>query len=314
MGDAARRRRGDDRHAAGARPALPGGERSRADEAAGSAHGAGRLSRRALVAAALLGSLGGCSPARLASALAPREGYLVRQGLAYGALPRQRLDLYVPAAAPPDAPLLVFFHGGSWRSGERGEYRFVGQSLSALGLVAVPDYRLFPEAAWPAFLEDGAAAVTWVLREAPGRRVFLLGHSAGGFIAAALALDPRWGVRDAVAGCVALAGPFDFAPERGLRPIFAAAPEGRAVAVPAEVALAGAPPVLLLHGAADAVVEPVQSRRLAGRLRAAGVPVRLVEFDGVGHLGVLTPLVEGLVLQGPPVREAVAAFVGGMAG
>lgn len=270
---------------------------------------------------------GACAPTAIADALTPRAGTRRIDGLAYGPGERHRLDLYLPEASRPGMPLLVFFHGGGWRSGAPGEYGFVARVLAARGMaVAVPGYRLWPETGWPGFVEDGAAAVRWlagaeaaaagVPRDAP---VFLMGHSAGGFIAGALALDPRWlgaARRDALAGCVTLAAPFDWIPRRApLRDIFAAAPEGAIRAAPGDPALlATAPMMLLLHGAADTTVRPDQSERMAARLEAAGARgAALRVFPDVGHIGILSALaapVRALGLARAPVLPAVTGFVG----
>jgi len=200
--------------------------------------------------------------------------------------------------------------------------------LAARGIaVAVPDYRLWPETGWPGFVEDGARAVAW-LRDGGGAGVglpaaspvFLMGHSAGGFIAAALALDPRWlgaGGRDGLAGCVTLAAPFDWVPRRDpLAAIFAAAPGGAIRAAPADpTLLAGAPPMLLLHGAEDTTVRPEQSKAMAARLAEAGqARVRLEIYPGIGHVGILAALaapMRALGLARAPVLETVTGFLRG---
>jgi acetyl esterase/lipase len=287
--------------------------------------------RRALLAALLPAALcSGCDGAGLANALAPGGGYRLVADLPYGALPRQRLDLYLPVAAPAEGappPLVVFIHGGNWRQGGRKNYPFLAQALASRGMaVAVVDYRLYPEARWPAFLEDNALAVAWLRGEggraagAPQGACFVMGHSAGAYNAAALALDPRWlaatglpGGRDALAGCIALAGPFDWTPqEEALADTFATAPGGRLDAAPSDAALVGAPPVLLLHGAADDTVGPFHSVRLAERLRAAGGAPELRLYPGVGHIGIVAAFaapLRALGLERAPVLEDVAAFV-----
>ena len=276
--------------------------------------------RRALLGLGALSLLPGCSPIGLANALTPGSGYAVRRGLRWGEGPRGTLDLYEPDGLAPGAPLLVFFYGGGWQSGEKGLYPFVAQPLTTLGVaVAVPDYRIYPGARWPDFVEDGAAALRW-LRAGPAaeRPVILMGHSAGAFIAAALATDPRWlGAegRDALRGWIGLAGPYDFRPdEPQYRAIFAAAPGGRATAWPAVVeAMRGAPPMLLLHGLDDGVVSPERSREMAERARLAGVRATLHEYPGVSHDGIVAALaapVRALGLQRAPVLEEVRKFLG----
>lgn len=279
-----------------------------------------------LIAPAWATLLGACQPAAIADALTPRAGTRLVPDLAYGAGARQRLDLYLPAAPRNATPLLVFFYGGGWRSGERGSYGFVARVLAARGFaVAVPDYRLWPEGRWPGFVEDAAAALHWLDgREATaagvprGGPVYVMGHSAGGTIAASLALDPRWlgaARRAALAGCITLAAPFDWAPQREpLVSIFAAAPDGAIRAAPEDPALlAAAPPMLLLHGADDRTVRPEQSQRMAAHLAEAGArEVRLRIFPGVGHIAILAAMaapVRALGLARAPVLEEVTGFV-----
>jgi acetyl esterase/lipase len=105
--------------------------------------------------------------------------------------------VYAPRtpASPSGHPVVVFFYGGSWNRGERADYRFVGEALAARGvLTLVADYRLYPEVRYPDFLSDSAQALAFGLREAARlggdpRGVFVMGHSAGAYNAAMLALD-----------------------------------------------------------------------------------------------------------------------------
>jgi acetyl esterase/lipase len=283
------------------------------------------MPRRVFAALGLPALLGACSPARLAGLLTPSRGTALREGLAYGPHPRQRLDLALPRDAGPATPLLVFFHGGSWQFGGRGEYLFVSRALAARGIaVAVPDYRLWPEARWPDFVQDGAAAVAWLRGPAgraggaPGGPLFVAGHSAGGYIAAALALDPRWlggtalpGGRGALAGGVLLAAPISWQPrDEPVASIFAAAPGGRIEAVPEAAALRGAPPMLLVHGTADTVVGPFHSVDLAAALEAAGRPARLRLIEGAGHIGVLAAVAEPVRAFGFSRGDVLGEVVG----
>ena len=69
----------------------------------------------------------------------------------------------LPVGELSNLPVVVFFYGGSWQSGRRQDYSFVAQALTSRGcVVVIPDYRLYPEANFPAFVEDGAAAFAWV--------------------------------------------------------------------------------------------------------------------------------------------------------
>ena len=103
-----------------------------------------RLARLPVIAVLML--LGSCSPLQLLDAITADGGYKLEADIAYGTLPRERLDIYRPLSpAVPGRPVLVFFYGGSWNSGDRGDYRFIGQSFASAGYVTVvADYRLSP--------------------------------------------------------------------------------------------------------------------------------------------------------------------------
>ena len=247
----------------------------------------------------LMGLLAACSPAALLNATVASRGVEVTRDISFGPGPRDRMDVYRPPAAKGDAPLVVFLYGGNWRTGERGMYPFVALPLARRGaVVAVPDYRLFPEVGFPDFLRDNARAVAWAMAHAaewgadPARTV-LVGHSAGAYNAAMLALDPRWlreagSDRSRLAGMVGLAGPYDFLPITGdTLPVFAAAGAGPETQ-PITYADGRNPPVLLLAGADDATVQPRNTEALAARIRARGGQADLRIYPGVGHIGIIT--------------------------
>ena len=247
-------------------------------------------------------------------------GRLVARDIAYGRDPRQQLDLYAPRRRDGRTrlPILVFFYGGNWASGLRQGYGFVGRALAARGfMVAIPDYRLVPEVRFPAFVEDGAAAVEWIVAHAAEQGgdpqcLVLMGHSAGAHIAAMLALDSQWlsEARRAVRGLIGLAGPYDFLPLAGpvTRAAFGQAPD-LAATQPVNFAAPGAPPALLLHGGGDRTVLPRNSRELARRLAAAGGDARLRIYPQLGHVSILTALALPFRYRAPVLADA-AAFAG----
>jgi acetyl esterase/lipase len=277
--------------------------------------------RRAFVTLAGTSLLAACSPVRWLNRLSIEPEVQVQDGLAYGPLPRQQLDVYRPAGPPPPGgwPMVMFFYGGSWNRGERADYAFVGQSLASRGvLTAVADYRLYPAVTFPAFIEDGALATAW-LRQHAGElagnpeRLFVMGHSAGGYNAALLALDPRWlqaagGVP--LAGWIGLAGAYDFLPsgDPEVQPVFHH-PGIPAGSQPLKLVRAEAPRSFIGAAIKDGVVNPQRnSVALAGRLREAGVAVELKLYGHVNHplvLGALAPPLRALA----PVLEDVCGFV-----
>ena len=277
----------------------------------------------ALGAVALLLAVTACTPLATLNALAASDQHTRLADVAYGPLPRQRLDIYRPAGATPAGgwPVVVFFYGGSWNQGERAQYGFVGAALASRGMLTlVADYRLYPEVRFPTFLADSALALAWGLKHAAEqggnpRRVFVMGHSAGAYNAAMLALDPRWlsatghAPRE-LAGFIGLAGPYDFLPMTNLaaQPVFFH-PHYPPGTQPMAFAGPQAPRSFLAAGATDDLVDPERNTAtLAARLQAAGVGVTQQRYERVNHLTLIGAF--GLPLRWlAPVLDDVTAFV-----
>lgn len=256
---------------------------------------------KSAAAASLVVLLAGCSPLELLNKTSPDRHYERTADVAYGPDSRHVLDIYRPASPLPSAPLVVFFYGGGWRSGDKNNYEFVASALTASGItVVVPDYRLFPDVAFPAFVEDAAAAVSWSVRNAgelgvSPDAVFLMGHSAGAHIAALLALDRSYlgresGADVAIRAWVGLSGPYDFLPIEWsyLQDVF---PEPvREQSQPVNFVTPDAPPALLIHGTDDSTVRIENSLSLLRRLHEKGVAARLERYEDVGHVSVVLAL------------------------
>lgn len=274
--------------------------------------------------------LAACGPSATLNALLPAGTHTLTPDVAYGPSPRQRLDIYRPSsAAPPGGyPLVVFFYGGSWNKGERGDYKFVGEALASRGVVTlVADYRLYPEVRYPDFLEDCAGALAHGLEQARSlganpARVFVMGHSAGAYNAAMLALDARWlkGRQHApkdLAGWIGLAGPYDFLPivNPDVKPVFHHPnypPNTQAM----DFALPGSPPSFVGAAEKDTLVNPQRnSAQMAARLQAVDVPVSYHVYPRANHVTLagafarplrwIAPVLDDVVTfiaQTPPVK------------
>ena len=246
---------------------------------------------------------------------------------AYGSHDRQRADVYLPPErlqAPAGGwPMVVFFYGGSWRSGERADYAFVGRSLAARGMVVVvADYRLHPEVRYPEFIEDSAQAVAWAWQQAGEwqvnrRRVFVMGHSAGAYNAAMVALDARWLAQhqlqpSVLAGFIGLAGPYNFLPLRvdSLKPVFGF-PHTPADSQPVLHAHASAPPSWLFTAAADSFVSPtLNTDSLAYRLRSVGAQVETRTMPRTSHITLVAALASPMRWLSPVLDEVSGIVVG----
>ena len=274
-------------------------------------------------ACAALLALAACSPVGVLNAIARSDTYRLTEGVAYGPLPRQKLDVYTPTAAAPTAgwPVVVFFYGGSWNSGSRDEYKFMGEALAERGiLTVVADYRLYPEVRYPEFLKDSALALAWGFdntRRLGGdlSRVFVMGHSAGGYNAAMLALDPRWLAPTGhsageLAAWIGLAGPYEFLPlgPGPAQPVFFH-PNYPPNTQPIDFVGPDSLRAFLAAPVHDKVVSPERSTlAMAAKLRAAGVPVELKMYEGVSHVtlaGAFARPLRGLA----PVLDDVATYI-----
>lgn len=271
--------------------------------------------------ALLMLALSACSPVKVLNALTPSQTYDKTTGIAYGDDPRQKLDVYVPRHALAGAPVVVFFYGGSWNSGSRDDYTFVGEALASRGIVAVvADYRLYPQVRYPLFLEDSARAVAWTrthIREFSGnaQRMYLMGHSSGGYNAAMLALDANllgavgMSPKD-LRGWIGLAGPYDFLPIENpdVRPVFfwpLSPPQSQ----PINHVSRGAPPALLIAASRDDLVDPARNTAgLARKMREIGVSVQDLYYSRPSHITLVATLsrpLRGLA----PVLDQVVGFI-----
>lgn len=231
------------------------------------------------------------------------------------------LDIYRPRGGGNGgahrAPTVVFFYGGAWRRGSRSQYRFVGQRLAQNGILAiVADYRSYPAAGFPAFMDDAADAVAWAHAHAgeysgDPQRLFIAGHSAGAQIAALLGTDAHYlskrGIQPAqLAGVIGLSGPYDFNVGEEYAPIFGPPsqwPKAQAV----NYVDGDEPPFLLIQGEADHTVALHNSTELADKLRAVRVPVTLRLLPDAGHTTTLAGLYTPK--RAPQVLPAILAFV-----
>jgi len=242
-----------------------------------------------------------------------------RPGIAYGDLRRQSLDVYVPRGGA-NHPVVVFWHGGTWMRGSKEEVRFVGVALAEAGYVAIlPNYRLRPQVRFPDFLDDGALAVKWArehAREFSGdpNAIFVMGHSAGGYLAAMLALDEGYlakvgGDAGWIRGWIGLSAPYEMPGDLVLARAFLGV-TGAAKWRPIDLVSEGAPPALLIHGLEDRSIHPREVASIQKKLASVSVPADCRIHEDAGHLAPV------LSLSLPTRSEAVTlaqvrAFIDG---
>jgi len=258
----------------------------------------------------------------LPACAALRPGALTEgaRDVAYGPLPRQRMDIYVPSGGgSTPKPVVFFIYGGSWANGAKETYSFVGDALSARGFVTViADYRLVPEVRFPVFIEDGAQALRFVRDNiarfggAP-RAIHLMGHSAGAYNAMMLTLDRRYlaavGMSAGdIRSTVGLSGPYDFLPfDIDLTKEAFGDARDPARTQPINFVRGDVPPIFLATGSEDTTVLPRNSERLAQALRRTGAKsVSLKIYPGLGHAATATSLSRLLQWQAPVLDDVIS--------
>lgn len=228
---------------------------------------------------------------------------------------RCKLDLYVPAGAK-EAPCIVWFHGGGLTEGDKAD----GPDLRVLAgegfVVASANYRLSPKATFPAYVEDAAAAVAWVREHAAEhggdpRKVFVSGHSAGGYLASMVGAAPKYlqahGIKlTDLAGVIPIAGQtmthYTIRQERGL-------PKTRIIAdeaAPIFHASKDTARWLILYAENDMALREEENVYFAGALKAAGHrDVTIEEIAEHDHGGIGNRLSE----PKSPARKAIVSFI-----
>jgi acetyl esterase/lipase len=209
---------------------------------------------------------------------------------------KHKLDLYLPKDKK-NFPVLVFIHGGSWRSGDKSLYPALGNRFAKLGIgVAIPSYRLMPKNPHPAQTEDTAAAFAWVYKNiaqygGDTNRIYIAGHSAGGHLVALLALDPEWLAKyeipvTAIKGVAALSGVYDVSKLQGFLNATGSSPSPIAHVHPK------APPFLVSYCQWDYLALPLQAREFSAALKKSFDSVELLYVPGQGHISEIINIVK----------------------
>ncbi len=243
----------------------------------------------------------------------------VADNIAYSENDRNDLDIWdAENSTNAPKPVLIFFYGGSWNSGEKDHYSFAAKAYAARGfLVVLPNYRLYPATVFPAMIEDSAAAIAWThdnIADYGGDpdNIFVAGHSAGAYNAVMPALDPQWLGRlgkdnNIIKGVVGLAGPYDFYPfsSDAAKASFgkASRPE---TTQPINYAHPRTPPLWLASGDKDTLVEPRNSKSLTKKTNELGGSAKYTEYKGIDHYQIVMALSRPFRGQASVLDDSVA--------
>ena len=252
----------------------------------------------------------------------PDIAYQVKVG---DATEKNKLDLFLPQDAK-GAPVIVSLYGGGLTQGDKKGQAFVGQRFASAGIAtAVANYRLSPGVRHPVHVQDAAAAFAWVkhhIAEYGGNpdQVFVIGHSAGAYLAALLATDERYlaahqlSLRD-IRGVVPVSG-FYWVERTGVAPdrdksIWGTDEKAWIDASPAHHLHAHVPPMLVLYTDGDDPWRRAQNAEAAAALKSAGnARVEIVEIKGRTHNTIWSRLNE----EGDEVSDRIVQFVRKMTG
>jgi acetyl esterase/lipase len=226
---------------------------------------------------------------------------------------RHLLDVYAPSKKPAAGagyPVVLYIHGGSWDSGSKNLYFFIGRRLARQGVVAVLiNYRLAPKFQVPQMADDCARALTWTtqhIRDYGGNpaRIFVMGHSAGGGLAALLATDDallaRHGlaqnpVRGAILNDPAGLDMFHFLSSRDpgdgqYLDAFGTDPAGWKAVSPIYKVRPGLPPFLIFQGGRTYPSISVSTTRFRQRLRETEQEPKFLLIPKKKHVAMVTQL------------------------
>lgn len=217
------------------------------------------------------------------------------QNIVYNQETAQTLDLYVPKSMNQSFPVLVFFYGGRWTDGSKEQYRFIADAFTKQGyLVAIPNYRKYPNVKSPAFTQDGASAIAWIHANigqyrGDSENIFVAGHSSGAHIGALVCADPKYLkahnlTPNIIKGFAGLSGPYDFVPkEDDLKDMFG--PPERYSEMQAPNFIKGQqPPMLLIHGLEDEIVLLKNAQNLEAAIAKNGGEVKLKTYKELNHI------------------------------
>lgn len=251
--------------------------------------------------------------------LGERQFAYADKNIPYGDDEKQKLDIYWPEeqASSDKAPVVIFYHGGSWKDGERKGYAFLGRAMASRGYITViADYRKAPEILFPGFVNDAATAFVWTEKNiarygGDPANIFMMGHSAGAHLAMLVTLDPQYLVAlgsdpARIKGMIGLAGPYDFLPFTGEAAQTALGQWPRLEETqPITYARGDAAPLLLLTGSDDTTVLPRNGQRLKAAVNDANGVAETIEYKGVDHSGIIMAFARPFRSKGPALDDTL---------
>jgi acetyl esterase/lipase len=230
---------------------------------------------------------------------------------------KHKLDLYLPKGQK-GFPVVFFVHGGSWRTGDKKEYKALGEMLAGQGVGAViVNYRLSPQVQHPGHIQDVAKAFAWThehIAKYGGKpdRIIVCGHSAGGQLVSLLATDDQYLkdeklARSDIRGVIAISGVHAMpVPLPMFHKVFGKGRDALRDASPLYHVQGELPPFLLLYADHDALTLPRVAEEMKIELKKNNTDVICKKIEKRNHVSIITEMVN----ESDPTREAVFDFIG----
>ncbi len=250
----------------------------------------------------------------------PWDDLAITRDVAYAPGDRHSLDVYGQRPPAQPRPVVVYLYGGGWTGGAKAYFAWVGAALARQGYVTViPDYRIYPHAKWPEFLQDNAAAVRWARDNAAKfggdpSNLILIGHSAGAYNAINLAVDRRWlgavgmdPARD-LRAVIGLSGVYVIDPDTPPQKVIFGPESQWPDTQPIAHVDGNAPPLLLIIGDKDEEADVSDTDKLAAKVREKGGSISVIHYPSLRHadtVEALAPVPPG----GPDIMKQVTSFI-----
>jgi acetyl esterase/lipase len=250
---------------------------------------------------------------------APFEVEVVK-GIAYrdgeGADPiRNQLDLYLPQGQK-NFPVLLFVHGGTWKSGNKDLYAGLGKLYAKNGVgTVIINYRLSPKVQHPAHIQDVARAFAWIHQNiakygGDPANIFISGHSAGGHLVSLLSTNESYLKAENlnfgnIKGTIALSGVHILVPNAMFKSIFTDDKEVVKSASPIEHVTGNHPPFLLIYADKDLPTLNVQSEQMCNKLTGCQCEARTVKIADRTHISIITSMIN----EADPANQAIFDFL-----
>jgi acetyl esterase/lipase len=228
---------------------------------------------------------------------------------------RHKLDLYLPRGQK-DFPVLIFVHGGTWKSGNKDLYAPLGRLYARNGIgIVIINYRLSPKVKHPAHIQDVARAFAWTHKNiakhgGDPKNIFVCGHSAGGHLVSLLSTNETYLKAEGLAiadikGTIPLSGVFVLIPNAMFKDIFTDDKEVVKSASPIDHVKGNHPPCLLLYADKDFLTLDTMAEQMCKKLKECKCEASTLKIADRTHISIITSMVR----IEDPANQAILEFL-----